>query len=149
MCVPPATDATCRFVLANTEVLHEKIQLLSNRVRQLEDALQEAHAFRTSEQHPLLSHELMQIKRPLEREAPEAPKESDIDAAEAIDAVGSLYARITFVAHLPLLIRYKIHLGIRPNQILWHRCKCMGMSWAFSFENDVPLICRCFSIFSR
>ena len=115
-----------RFVLANTEVLHEKIQTLSNRVRELEDALAEAHAFRTAEHHPLLSHELLQIKRPLEREAPEPPKESDVETAEAIDAVGSLYARTTFVAHAPLLIRYQIHLGIRPHQILWNRGKCMG-----------------------
>jgi hypothetical protein len=121
-----------RFVLANTEVLHEKIQALSNRVRELEDALAEAHAYRTTESHPLLSHELMQIKRPLEREAPESTKENDVETAEAIDAVGSLYARIPFVAHSHLLIRHtQIHLGIRPNEVLWHRCKCMGKHTAF------------------
>lgn len=81
-----------RFVLANTEALHEKIQLLSSRVRELEDALAKAHAAQSSEAHPLLSHELLQIKRPLEREAPEVPRETEVDTAEAIDAVGSLCA---------------------------------------------------------
>ncbi|KAG6889881.1 hypothetical protein C0995_013855 [Termitomyces sp. Mi166 len=46
-----------RFILANTEQLHEKIGVLSDRVRQLEDALQTLHAT-----HPLLAPELLQIK---------------------------------------------------------------------------------------
>lgn len=79
-----------RFVLANTEELHDKISVLANRVRQLEDALQEAHATRTSEPHPLLTTELLQLKRPLERETSESLREPDIDTSEAIDAVGSL-----------------------------------------------------------
>ncbi|PCH44393.1 hypothetical protein WOLCODRAFT_138977 [Wolfiporia cocos MD-104 SS10] len=80
-----------RFVLANTEVLHEKITSLASRVRQLEDALLEAHSQISLEPHPLLSEELLQIKRPLEREAPEeVPPEPEPDTAEAIDAVGSL-----------------------------------------------------------
>ncbi|PSR73783.1 hypothetical protein PHLCEN_2v10353 [Hermanssonia centrifuga] len=87
----PLSCAECRrFVLANTEVLHEKISVLATRVRQLEDALAEAHSARSQESHPLLSPELLQLKRPLEREAPEAPKETEVDTAEAIDAVGSL-----------------------------------------------------------
>ncbi|EKM50386.1 uncharacterized protein PHACADRAFT_263665 [Phanerochaete carnosa HHB-10118-sp] len=81
-----------RFVLANTEVLHEKILVLSTRVRELEDALAEAHAAPPSaEPHPLLSQELLQLKRPLEREAPEVAKETEVETAEAIDAIGSLY----------------------------------------------------------
>lgn len=81
----------CRFVLANTEALHEKINVLANRVRQLEDALQDAHAARSREPHPLLSEELLQIKRPLERETPEEQsKETEAESAEVIDAVGSL-----------------------------------------------------------
>ncbi|KIP05474.1 hypothetical protein PHLGIDRAFT_108161 [Phlebiopsis gigantea 11061_1 CR5-6] len=79
-----------RFVLANTEALHEKIQTLANRVRELEDALEVAHGHINSDTHPLLSHELRQIKRPLEREAPESPKDVEVDTAEAIDQVGSL-----------------------------------------------------------
>ncbi|KAF9813433.1 hypothetical protein IEO21_05592 [Rhodonia placenta] len=80
-----------RFVLANTEVLHEKITTLANRVRQLEDALHDVYGQVSSERHPLLSDELLQIKRPLEREAPdETPQDPDPDTAEAIDQVGSL-----------------------------------------------------------
>ena len=77
-------------MLANTETLHEKIQQLSTRVRQLEDALQEAHAARSNEPHPLLAAELLQIKRPLEREPPQPAKEPEAESAEVIDAVGSL-----------------------------------------------------------
>ncbi|KAI0788807.1 fungal-specific transcription factor domain-containing protein [Abortiporus biennis] len=80
-----------RFVLANTEVLHEKISVLSNRVRQLEDALHEAHSARSQDPHPLLTPDLLQLKRPLERESADiAHKEPDAETAEAIDAVGSL-----------------------------------------------------------
>jgi hypothetical protein len=80
-----------RFILANTEVLHDKIGVLSNRVRQLEDALGEAYAMYSSERHPLLSDELLQIKRPLERESRnEMPSPPETETAEAIDAVGSL-----------------------------------------------------------
>lgn len=80
-----------RFILANTEVLHDKIGILSNRVRQLEDALAEAYAVYNSERHPLLSDELLQIKRPLERESRnEMPSPPEAETAEAIDAVGSL-----------------------------------------------------------
>jgi len=80
-----------RFILANTEVLHDKIGVLSTRVRQLEDALAEAYSMYNSERHPLLSDELLQIKRPLERESRnEIPTPPEAESAEAIDAVGSL-----------------------------------------------------------
>ena len=88
----PTCLISLRFVLANTEVLHDKISVLANRVRQLEDALQEAHSDRSSDLHPLLTAELLQIKRPLERETSDTIKEPEVDAAEAIDLVGSLYA---------------------------------------------------------
>ncbi|KAH0586545.1 hypothetical protein H2248_007770 [Termitomyces sp. 'cryptogamus'] len=51
-----------RFILANTEQLHEKIALLSDRVRQLEDALQTLQATHSPRPHPLLAPELLQIK---------------------------------------------------------------------------------------
>ena len=80
-----------RFVFAKTGTLHEKITQLSTRVRQLEDALQEAHNKTSLEAHPLLSDELLQIKRPLERESQEdSPQQGEAEAAEVIDAVGSL-----------------------------------------------------------
>jgi hypothetical protein len=88
------TTRHCSFILANTEVLHDKIGVLSNRVRQLEDALAEAYSVYNSERHPLLSDELLQLKRPLERESRnEVPSPPEAETAEAIDAVGSLSVR--------------------------------------------------------
>ncbi|KAI5122510.1 hypothetical protein M0805_001418 [Coniferiporia weirii] len=76
-----------RFVLANTESLHDKIAELSHRVRSLEDALAVAH--NSNERHPLLSDELLKIKNPLEREVIlEAPRPTEEE--DTIDAVGSL-----------------------------------------------------------
>ncbi|KAH9946504.1 hypothetical protein B0H21DRAFT_743137 [Amylocystis lapponica] len=79
-----------RFVLANTEVLHDKITDLATRVRQLEDALQSAHGQLSQGVHPLLTDELLQIKRPLERESQEGQQDPDPETADTIDAVGSL-----------------------------------------------------------
>ncbi|KAJ7594322.1 fungal-specific transcription factor domain-containing protein [Mycena floridula] len=81
-----------RFVLANTEVLHTKIHELASRVRQLEDALQQSHSTNSNQPHPLLSDELLQIKRPLERERLDMPSNitEKNDGEDAIDAIGSL-----------------------------------------------------------
>jgi hypothetical protein len=74
-----------RFVLASTEELHEKIQLLSYRVRALEgkhfalqvnrtssysatDGLRESHSKHDSFMHPLLEPELLEIKAPMQRD---------------------------------------------------------------------------------
>ncbi|TFK91717.1 hypothetical protein K466DRAFT_541117 [Polyporus arcularius HHB13444] len=79
-----------RFVLANTEVLHDKITILANRVRALEDALQDAYAQLSNEEHPLLSEQLRALKRPLERESQEEQvQEQDQEPVESIN-VGSL-----------------------------------------------------------
>ncbi|KAL5492320.1 hypothetical protein ACEPAI_3767 [Sanghuangporus weigelae] len=78
-----------RFVLANTEALHEKISELCQRVRALEDALAVAHRATHADRHPLLSDELMKIKNPLEREVIANPPKLQ-DEEDAIDAVGSL-----------------------------------------------------------
>lgn len=83
-----------RFVLANTEALHDKINELSNRVRHLEDALALSHAANSTYPHPLLTEELLQIKRPLERERmdiPHAIKEEKTESGDNIDSIGSLY----------------------------------------------------------
>ncbi|KAI0305961.1 hypothetical protein B0F90DRAFT_1808515 [Multifurca ochricompacta] len=85
-CVKKGCAAIC------PKVLHDKIGILSSRVRQLEDALAEAYSvYNNNERHPLLSDELLQIKRPLERESRnEMPSPPEAETAEAIDAVGSL-----------------------------------------------------------
>ncbi|KAG6835911.1 hypothetical protein H0H93_013451, partial [Arthromyces matolae] len=51
-----------RFILANTEQLHEKIAVLGDRVRKLEDALRTLQATHSLHPHPLLSPDLLQIK---------------------------------------------------------------------------------------
>lgn len=51
-----------RFILANTEQLHEKITTLSDRVRQLEGALESLQATCSNQSHPLLSPELLRVK---------------------------------------------------------------------------------------
>ncbi|VDC04953.1 unnamed protein product [Peniophora sp. CBMAI 1063] len=90
-----------RFILANSEVLHDKIHELAARVRQLEDALRESHSYVSKDRHPLLTDELLQIKRPLEHgtrdEVPSASSdtlevipESGEEAEDTLDAVGSL-----------------------------------------------------------
>jgi hypothetical protein len=52
-----------RFILANTEQLHDKILQLSDRVRQLEDGLHDLQNTVSSETHPLLTPELLQIRK--------------------------------------------------------------------------------------
>ncbi|EJD41354.1 hypothetical protein AURDEDRAFT_138647 [Auricularia subglabra TFB-10046 SS5] len=53
-----------RFILADTKQLHERIEELSNRIRELEKALEAAHA--SPSPHPLLSEELLRLKAPLQ-----------------------------------------------------------------------------------
>nr|GAT42913.1 predicted protein [Mycena chlorophos] len=78
-----------RFVLANTEILHEKISELSIRIRNLEDGLSESHSRTSIEPHPLLTPELRSIKRPLERE-PAVKTENTESPSEGVEAMGSL-----------------------------------------------------------
>lgn len=54
-----------RFILANTEQLHGKIQEMSDRIRGLEDALQTLHGEHASDpeqSHPLMQPNLLTIK---------------------------------------------------------------------------------------
>ncbi|KAI9458513.1 hypothetical protein HD554DRAFT_2029584 [Boletus coccyginus] len=57
------TGQGTRFVLADTEKLHEKILLMSDRIRQLEDALTVLQSSVTPrEPHPLLHRDLLEVK---------------------------------------------------------------------------------------
>lgn len=56
-----------RFILANTEQLHAKIIQMSDRIRQLEDALGKC----ASDPHPLLQKDFLQIKNSLELYSPQ------------------------------------------------------------------------------
>jgi len=52
-----------RFVLADTEELHGQIGQMSQRIRQLEDALSLAHNSEIQgDPHPLLRHDLLAVK---------------------------------------------------------------------------------------
>ncbi|KAG1749298.1 hypothetical protein EDB19DRAFT_1681874 [Suillus lakei] len=55
-----------RFILANTEQLHAKIIQMSDRIRQLEDALETVQAKSSSDPHPLLHQDSLRIKNSLE-----------------------------------------------------------------------------------
>lgn len=52
-----------RFILANTEQLHDKIKVMSDRIRELETGLQEVQLKVSSDKHPLLREELLTIKK--------------------------------------------------------------------------------------
>lgn len=83
-----------RFVLASTQELHEKIALLSSRIRELEDGLRTSHASNTNgtDPHPLLTDELLQIKAPIQREgiAQLVNSAQDDSGADVVDSFGSL-----------------------------------------------------------
>lgn len=53
-----------RLVLANTEELHDRIEILCSRVRELEDALRTLQDTVSDEPHPMLRNDLLQIKVP-------------------------------------------------------------------------------------
>ncbi|KAG7451871.1 uncharacterized protein BT62DRAFT_959771 [Guyanagaster necrorhizus] len=53
-----------RLILANTEQLHERIEHLCSRIRDLENALKMIQATVSPEPHPLLRADLLQLKSP-------------------------------------------------------------------------------------
>lgn len=91
-----------RFVLADTEALHQKIATMSDRIRQLEDALAILQSTSSSETHPLLSRELLKIKSSLELHAASGANDSDGSPSrgqeegeleQSIDSFGTLAIR--------------------------------------------------------
>lgn len=81
-----------RFILADTEQLHRKIADMSNRIRQLEDALAILQSATSDKRHPLLSDELLKVKFGSEALNPPQDSSSDRDASmlESIDVLGTL-----------------------------------------------------------
>ncbi|KAJ6520347.1 fungal-specific transcription factor domain-containing protein [Mycena sanguinolenta] len=78
-----------RFILADTNQLHAKIAEMSQRIRQLEEALAILQAVVSNERHPLLATDLLSIKFAAEapiRPDPPAPEQ----APAIIDALGTL-----------------------------------------------------------
>ena len=79
-----------RFILADTEQLHRKISEMSERIRQLEDALAIFQAGISHERHPLLRDELLTIKfGPEVRRTVDDEHNRDILSSN-IDALGTL-----------------------------------------------------------
>ncbi|KAJ3528129.1 hypothetical protein NM688_g8035 [Phlebia brevispora] len=79
-----------RFILADTEQLHRKILEMSERIRQLEDALAIFQAGISSERHPLLRDELLSIKFGPEVRRTIDDEHSRNAMSQSIDALGTL-----------------------------------------------------------
>lgn len=95
-----------RFVLADTAKLHQKISVMSDRIRQLEDALAIAQSALTGpngDPHPLLDRELLKIRSSIELhsaatnggggETFDPGAEEDASDEQYIDAFGTLALR--------------------------------------------------------
>ncbi|KAI0766121.1 fungal-specific transcription factor domain-containing protein [Trametes elegans] len=79
-----------RFILADTDQLHRKISEMSERIRQLEDALAIFQAGISHERHPLLRDELLTIKfGPEVRRTVDDEHQRDM-LSSSIDALGTL-----------------------------------------------------------
>ncbi|KDQ56828.1 hypothetical protein JAAARDRAFT_36304 [Jaapia argillacea MUCL 33604] len=92
------TGQGTRFVLADTERLHRKIAEMSDRIRQLEDALAVLQLGVSRDQHPLLRRDLMKIKSGLDLHVagPDGDgqdQDADDDASEQLDSFGTLAVR--------------------------------------------------------
>ncbi|GBE83316.1 hypothetical protein SCP_0503640 [Sparassis crispa] len=94
------TGQGTRFILADTDRLHRKIAEMSDRIRQLEDALTILQSSVTRETHPLLTGDLLLIKSGLELHSaisPPQPESEDGGQADEevqyIDAFGTLAVR--------------------------------------------------------
>ncbi|OCH83843.1 hypothetical protein OBBRIDRAFT_892109 [Obba rivulosa] len=95
------TGQGTRFILADTDRLHRKIAEMSDRIRQLEDALALLQSSVGREPHPLLARDLLAIKSGLElhsaamrrAEADAQDPESDDEDPQCTNAFGTLAVR--------------------------------------------------------
>ncbi|EIM87411.1 uncharacterized protein STEHIDRAFT_121038, partial [Stereum hirsutum FP-91666 SS1] len=97
------TGQGTRFVLADTDRLHNKITEMSTRIRQLEDALALSHFNSSRDPHPLLSRENLKVKSIIDlHAAPNAGPldgetngegEGDGDDTPSLDIFGTLALR--------------------------------------------------------
>lgn len=80
-----------RFVLAATEHLHSRIAKMSERIRQLEDALSELQSQHSAEPHPLLREDLLGVNQKEDESfvPPDEPGASS-HPPEMLDAFGTL-----------------------------------------------------------
>lgn len=94
------TRFSYRFILADTDRLHKKIAEMSERIRQLEDAVAILQSGSTREVHPLLRPDLLGIKSGLELHSAVNPRtgaprteEDDEEDSQQIDVPGTLAVR--------------------------------------------------------
>ncbi|KZT18667.1 hypothetical protein NEOLEDRAFT_1103262 [Neolentinus lepideus HHB14362 ss-1] len=87
------SPSTRRLILADTQALHRKITQMSERIRQLEDALAIMQADISNERHPLLRRELMRIKHwpeVEEKDPPEPEYKQENTVEDVISTFGTL-----------------------------------------------------------
>ncbi|KAL7284825.1 hypothetical protein ACG7TL_002135 [Trametes sanguinea] len=101
------TGQGTRFILADTDRLHGKIAEMSDRIRQLEDALGILQSSVTREPHPLLNNDLLKIKSGLELHSAsqlggggggggteyQESEEPEAEEAQYVEAFGTLAVR--------------------------------------------------------
>ncbi|KAK7063598.1 Zn(2)-C6 fungal-type domain-containing protein [Favolaschia claudopus] len=77
-----------RLVLANTEELHDRIEHLVSRIRELEDALRTLHETVSDEPHPLLRTDLLHLKAtPFSYQSPSERTSSSSDSRATTSTV--------------------------------------------------------------
>ena len=79
-----------RLVLSDTEELHCRINEMSERIRQLEDALSSLQATVSSERHPLLRDELLAVKYGTNSRRETSEGSSEGALSPTIEALGTL-----------------------------------------------------------
>lgn len=83
------TDQETRSLLSDTAQLHRKLSEMSQRIRQLEDALEISHSANSTSHHPLLREELLAIKRGVAPPAPPPPSDGEPDN-DYVEAMGTM-----------------------------------------------------------
>jgi hypothetical protein len=85
------------FVLADTDRLHNKITEMSARIRQLEDALAVSNSSHSRDTHPLLQHDLLQIKSIIDLHSAIQQnveiETTEVDNGRLLDVFGTLALR--------------------------------------------------------
>ncbi|KAI5121634.1 hypothetical protein M0805_001163 [Coniferiporia weirii] len=85
------SDQETRSLLSDTAQLHRKLSEMSQRIRQLEDALEISHSANSSNSHPLLREELLAIKRCTVPRAPTVPEaETEGPEGDYVEAMGTM-----------------------------------------------------------
>ncbi|PVG02747.1 hypothetical protein CPB86DRAFT_780164 [Serendipita vermifera] len=91
-CIRRGCPSICpegKFILSNTKELHEEIETLQARIKELEAALAELQSKVTSEPHPLLVQSLQQATECLKSDS-ESSKDVGSEEDDLIDTFGSL-----------------------------------------------------------